>query len=190
MRNAAWQALIDTKTTSLPVGVAEIAKNSGIVIIKNSEVNELKKGEAGISVFDTDTCFIVYDDTIECAGKKRLIIAHELAHIFSGHPLSGNNRMRTIAPRNPRAEHEADTFAIRLLSPACVLWGLKLHTAEEIAEVCKLDIEAARKRALRMKELYKRNSFLLHPLERKVFAQFEEYINKTNANVGRVEITG
>lgn len=180
IRNASWQALIDNKINSLPVNIAKIASDNGIEIVKNSKVNKLREGEKGISIFDSDTCFIVYDDTIQSVSKRIFVISHELAHIFSGHPLSGDN-IKKIENKDPRIEREADSFAIRLLAPACVLWGLNLRTADEIAEVCNLDIESARKRATRMRELYKREKFLTEPLEKKVFAQFEEYIEKSKA---------
>ena len=73
-------------------------------------------------------------------------------------------------------EQAANRFAADLLAPACVLWGLDLHQAEDIARVCKISIQAAQFRAERMEILYQRNKFLLHPLERAVYRQFEPYI--------------
>lgn len=69
-------------------------------------------------------------------------------------------------------------FAIRLLSPACVLWGLNLHTAEEIAEYCDISLQAASYRAERMAELYRRNRFLRSPVERTLYKQFEPFIKE------------
>lgn len=71
-------------------------------------------------------------------------------------------------------------FASRLLAPACVLWGLNFHTAEEIAKVCNISITAAQIRAERMDMLYKRNKFLISPLERKVYEQLKGFIDKHN----------
>ena len=69
-------------------------------------------------------------------------------------------------------------FAARLLAPACVLWGLDLHTAEEISEACNISLQAAGFRAERMKELYRRNRFLTSPLERKLYDQFRDFIEQ------------
>ena len=80
------------------------------------------------------------------------------------------------------SESQADVFAARLLSPACVLWGLNLRTAKEITDICKMSIAEAKKRTQRMKVLYKRQKFLTSPLERKLYEQFIDYIelNKTD----------
>ena len=67
-------------------------------------------------------------------------------------------------------------FAVRLLSPACVLWGLNLHTPEEIQKICNISWSAAVNRAKRMNVLYKRDLFLISPLERQVFEQFHNFI--------------
>lgn len=63
---------------------------------------------------------------------------------------------------NPKYEYEAERFAIGILAPACVLWGLNIHTAaEEISKLCNISITAARIRAQRMELLYKREQEFL-----------------------------
>lgn len=57
-----------------------------------------------------------------------------------------------------------------------VLWGLGLHTADEIAAACNVSPAAARIRADRMKELYTRGRFLSSPLERRVYERFQNFI--------------
>ena len=75
-------------------------------------------------------------------------------------------------------EYQAERFAIDILAPACILWGLNLHTAEEIAKVCGISMSSAQRRAERMEILYQRNMFLSHPLERQVFQQFQKFISE------------
>lgn len=75
-------------------------------------------------------------------------------------------------------EQAADRFAADILMPACVLWGLNIHTPEEIARLCNVSMSAATIRAERMEVLYQRNKFLTHPLERQVYAQFGGFIQK------------
>lgn len=85
-------------------------------------------------------------------------------------------------------EQAANVFASRLLAPACVLWGLKVKSAEEIVQYCNISMQSAEFRMERMNELYEREEeflrtrgkscFLLSPLERKVYNQFKEYIDK------------
>lgn len=174
-RDAAWQCLIDYNINCLPIDVLGIARTAGIKVIKNSSVEELLLSESGASVFDAGEWFIIYDDE-NTPQRCRFTIAHELGHIFLGHELKKGYHARTFDIDKPQVETEADVFASRLLAPACVLWGLNLHEAEEIAGFCKISLAAARIREKRMNVLYKRQKFLTSPLESKVYKQFEEYI--------------
>lgn len=176
-RNASWQALIDNKIDSLPVNIVRVVQNNGIRLLKNSQANELKDGESGISIFDGTQWFIVYDD-FQPIGRKRFTVAHELGHIFLGHPLIAGFHARTTDGRLTQTESEANIFASRFLAPACVLWGLNVHTAADISRICEISAEAAGIRAKRMAELYKRNMFLTSPLERQVYGQFKEFIEQ------------
>lgn len=177
-RNASWQCLIDYKIDKLPINVVGIAKQANIKIIKNIDVGELQPSESGASILDGDgkQWYIIYDseNTIQ---RCRFTIAHELGHIFLGHELKKGYHARTFNIDKPNVEYEADVFASRLLSPACVLWGLNLHSAEEIAKVCNISLSSAKIRAERMKILYERNKFLTSQLERQVYNNFEKFIN-------------
>lgn len=176
-RNASWQALIDNKVDSLPVDIVQVVRNNGIQLLKNSQAKELRSGEAGISVFDGTQWYIVYDDSASL-GRKRFTVAHEIGHIFLGHPLVAGFHARTTGGKLPQTENEANIFASRFLAPACVLWGLNVHTAADISRICEISKEAAEIRAKRMVELYKRNMFLTSPLEQRVYQQFKEFIDK------------
>ena len=178
-RDASWLCIIDYNLCRLPIKVADIAKQAGIMVLKYSELdkNRLSDGESGATFFEDDTIYIVYRDT-ESKERCRFTIAHELGHIFLGHKLIGDKISRKFDLSKPEIEQEADIFASRLLAPACVLWGLNLHTAKEIAAVCNISMPAAQARAERMKVLYKRNKFLTSPLERQVYKQFKEFIEK------------
>lgn len=174
-RNASWQALIDNQVDRLPVDIVQIIHRNGIKLLKNSQAHELKCGEAGISVFDGEQWFIVYDDLVPL-GRKRFTIAHELGHIFLGHPLVSGLHTRINSGELSQIESEANIFASRFLAPACVLWGLNVHDSADISRICEISAEAAEIRAKRMAELYKRNMFLSHPLERKVYNAFQPWI--------------
>lgn len=176
-RDASWMCIIDYNIRALPVKLTDIARRANIMVFKYSEVDQsrLSEGESGATFFEKDTIYIVYRDT-EPKERCRFTIAHELGHIFLGHKLIGNNVLQKFDVSKPEIEQEADVFASRLLAPACVLWGLNLHTAEEIAAACNITISAARARAERMKVLYRRGKFLTSPLEKRVYKQFEDYI--------------
>lgn len=92
---------------------------------------------------------------------QRYTIAHEIGHIYLGKSIT---------------EYEAERFAIGILAPACVLWALDIHTAEDIAKLCDISMASDRIRAQRMETLYARNKFLLSPLERQVYSQFLGFI--------------
>lgn len=175
IRNASWQCLIDCDIRCLPVDILFIAKTSNIKVIRNSKVNVLLPDESGASILCNGKWYIVYKDS-DTYERKRFTVAHELGHIFLGHPIKAGYFARTASKNKDSYETQADSFATRLLIPACVLWGLDLHTAEEISDYCHVSLPAAKIRADRMTELYKRNKFLTHPLERQVYANFEEYI--------------
>ena len=179
IRNASWQCIIDYNITKLPISLVSIANKSNIQIVKNSVVNLLRATERGISVHDGDKWLIVYDDNIK-TSVNRFTIAHEFGHIFLGHELKKGYYARTF-DNKPEVEQAADMFAARLLAPACVLHELHATTAEKIAEICNISIQAAKHRAERMAILEARNKYYLHPLERQVRKQFEDYIKENRS---------
>lgn len=179
VRDAVWQLFVDFNIGTMPINVVEIASAAGIKVLKNSDVNVLHDGEAGASITDGTLWYIVYDDT-NSKQRIRFTIAHELAHIFLGHELISGYHARTINKSKPEVETEADVFASRLLAPACVIWGLGLRSAIDIAKLCDISVQAAEIRASRMETLYARNKFLVSPLERKAFEQFAGFIEKYN----------
>lgn len=178
VRNASWQAIIDFGITKLPVGLIGIAKQANILVVKNSLAKRLKPNERGISIYDGQW-IIVYDDT-QSSAVSRFTIAHEFGHIFLGHRLKNGYYARTFEKRNEE-EQEADMFAARLLAPACILHEIKALTAEEIMKVCNISSAAAKIRAERMEILEQRNKYYLHPLERQVRQQFEDFIQKNRS---------
>ncbi len=180
-RDNAWKCLIDFKIDSLPVDVLKIAQGAGIRVIKNSDANALSSDENGRSYFDGEQWYIIYDDSAP-VELRRFTVAHELGHCFLGHEakLIKYSHIRQIS-YTAASEKQADQFAMRLLCPACVLWGLGITTTEEIASVCRVDMSVAEKRLKRLKELYARNKFFTSPLEKEVFSMFEEYLNRKNS---------
>lgn len=175
VRNAAWQVLIDFGVREAPVNVVAIAVRAGVRVVRDSEVGELAPGEDGLSVHDGSRWYIVYDDRMT-RSHSRFTIAHELGHIFLSHAARSGYRTDSPRRRSARHEYEADLFASRLLMPSCVIWGMGLRSAEEIERAFCVSRIAARARAARMSVLYKRGKFLNSEKERRVFANFAEYI--------------
>lgn len=173
-RNASWQCLIDYNIDSLPVKVSRIAKQTDIVLLKNSAVNLLHQNESGTTLMQNDKLYIVYADE-QSPQRCRFTIAHELGHIFLGHLFKADGNGFLITDD---AEHSANVFARDLLAPACVLHELHATNAAAIANLCNISFDAATYRAERMSELERRDAFYLHPLERQVKEQFANFINK------------
>ena len=163
-RDAAWQCLIDNKVSSLPLKLSIICYNNNINIVKHSDLKinskaRLTENQRGKCVSVGGQFYIIIDDT-DILSAQRYTIAHELGHL--------------IIPTSD--EYEAERFAIGILAPACVLWGCNIHSADDIAKMCNISRTSAKIRAARMDVLYKRNKFLISPLERQVFDNFSEFI--------------
>ena len=174
-RNAAWQALIDFFVKSLPIPIASIANTAGITLVKSTE---LPPRIAGITTQRDNTWTIMYRTDMP-RGARRFTIAHELGHIFLGHPMHGNYT-RTFDLSKPSAESEADIFASRFLMPACVLHELQAFTPERIKEICDVSMQAARVRSERVALLERRGAWYRSPLEIQVREQFQSWITEYN----------
>ena len=164
VRNSSWKCILECGINSLPTNLSQICKHYNIRIIRNSSLKEnyLLTNEKAKNMFINGQWYIIVDNS-DYITVQRYSIAHEIGHILLGKDIS---------------EYEAERFAIDTLAPACVLWGLNLHTAKDISEVCNISISAAQRRAERMEVLYRRNKFLSHPLERQVFQQFKQFISR------------
>lgn len=177
-RNMAWQFLIDNQVSELPLQLLTICRNNGYRLLLDSKGIYLKEDDRGATFLKDGKWQIVLNvgDSIQA---RRYTLAHELGHIFLGHPLRDGKFGRSFGvQRTPKTleEYQAERFAIDILAPSCVLYGLNLHTAEEISRVCNISMRSAEIRAERMKLLYQRNMFLSHPLEREVFRQFSKFM--------------
>lgn len=183
-RDASWRCLIDCGISSLPVSLSEVASQHEIELYEYSEnlnliqalgLQGLTQNE-GFSFADSEGRPLIFFDGTAYTRRLRFTIAHELGHILLGH-VGINPRSTALSPpESSPLERDANIFASRLLAPACVLWGMDIHTADEISSACEISVEAARIRAARMSVLYERNCFLLSETERTVYSQFQGYI--------------
>lgn len=174
-RNASWQCLLDCHISQLPVKPIQLAAQYGIRC-KTASLQWLK-GASGTIKAVNDKVYIMFCKK-DSRERQRFTIMHELGHYLLGH-LGNTPLARNESECRPEEEQSADHFAIGVLAPACVLWGLRLSTAEDIAKVCGISIQAAQIRSERMKLLRQRDMFLSHPLEKKVYEQFEQFIEQS-----------
>lgn len=171
-RNASWQCLIDCQVLKLPIKVVQIAARYDIVCRKSNKI-DLCGASGEIKRENGEIC--IFTDESQNDRRRRFTIMHELGHYLLGH-LGDEPLSRSESDCKPEEEQAADRFAADMLMPACVLWGLDVHTPEDIARLCNVSMQAARIRAERMAVLYKRGKFLLSPLERQVYSAFGGFI--------------
>lgn len=168
-----WEILLKGNVRELPVNIVELCCKLGIAV---KYYDKLEQGNDGkCTVINNQPIILVRPDCNR--QRKRFTVAHELGHILLGHVGKYELVNREISPNDNPIEQEANVFASRLLAPACVLWGLKVQRADEISQLCDISPIAAECRWQRMQELYKRNKFLVAPLEREVFNQFQKFIS-------------
>lgn len=172
-RDAAWRLLIDANVRDLPVQISPLCRQLGIPV----KLFRPEDGNDGKCFLLDGRPVILVSDQVTPA-RQRFTVAHELGHILLGHV--GKYRLvnREPDPKDNPIEQAANVFASRLLAPACVLWGCGVGEPEEIARLCGISLQAARFRANRMEELYRRGRFLSSQLEREVYQQFRAFIQK------------
>lgn len=185
VRDAAWQFLIDHHVTSLPIVFSGICRNMEIDLL-TYDGQFFEADERGVACTKNNRRIILINSS-DSREVQRYTIGHELGHIYLGHVADDQIHTRltgTRAEPKPREEYEAERFAMDILAPACVLYGLGIRSAEDIARVCGIPIEEARIRAERMRVLYERDAFFESPLEMKVFEQFRGFIRSYLASNG------
>ena len=198
-RNASWQLLIDFNISELPVKVSHILKQlnikccsyeKGAIVISDLGFNEKALITDGFAVNMCDNYYVFYNQELT-SQRCKFVIAHELGHILLNHV---NSNCCTVVNKEPSdtdvpQEKQANIFATRLLSPACVLHELNVKTAKQISSLCQITEQSAKFRLKRLKLVEKRNqkfldskgygTFYLNPLEKQVYNKFKEYIDKT-----------
>lgn len=180
-RDAAWQTLINSGVNSLPIDLKTIAEAYKISVysyskaLKNGIIMPEEANGKSFSRFSKGKKQIFVDSNQE-KENIRYEIAFQLGHCIMGHYLTGKPSEEKTGSKMSKNDYEAYIFARDLLMPATVLYGIKLHLADDIANVCNVPYRLAKKREERMEELYKRNKFNSSELEKLVFNQFIEYI--------------
>ena len=176
IRDGAWLCLLDNNIDRLPVDVLKIARAAGIRVIKNSAVNDLLPDEDAKTYYDGKKFIIIYNDLNDIV-VSRFAIAHELGHIFLGH-ITTHTKFENVREfgKKPKAEQQADMFALRLLCPACILMQMDLRSVEDISSYCRIPHTCAKIRSKRIEELCKRDKFYKSDLEKQVYHNFSEYV--------------
>ncbi len=172
-RDAVWELLIRHGVSALPVSVGAICRREGIAVRYYHPTD----GNDGCSMIVKGRPVILVSADVPIP-RQRFTAAHELGHVMLGHVGSRGLVNREPAPEDNPLEQAANVFAARLLAPACVLWGCRVQSAEDIMGLCGISHQAAEFRMERMRLLYQRGKFLTSPLEQQVYRQFRAYIEK------------
>lgn len=174
-RDAAWRILLDTDVCTLPVSTLRICRRLDI----NVSYYDLREGELGRIVMLNEKPHILLRENMS-NQMKRFVCAHELGHLMLEHFSHGTFLTYTEEDRRKGLENSASAFAMRIICPACVLWGCNARSTEDISRICGIEEDYARSRLRRMKQLYNREKFLTSSLEREVFDKFSPFIQKHN----------
>ena len=182
-RDMSWEVLLKCGINRLPVDLGLIANcyRYKIILFSKTNITQILKKDVlsgdGFIIYNNNEKQIFINDKINNRARRRFTLAHELGHGVLNHDIEQiHYRNNEIDNSDDLQELQANVFARDLLMPATVLAALNVHTADEIMKLCSVSKVSAEIRADRLKELYKRNMFNKHPLERKVRAMFEEYI--------------
>ena len=197
-RDTAWRALLQLPQKSLPVDVEALARQIGVQVMPFPDRREQPQLYAQVSVASDGPCvslcirgvwhIFLRDSAWDDAGR-RFAIAHELGHLLLAHGQRTLARgVKTFRSRlnagdlleefDNLEDYAADIFAVRLLSPACILHELQVDSAEGIQRLCGLPPKAAALRAQRMEVLNERDAFYGVKLERQVRDAFLPYLQK------------
>ena len=175
-RDLAWKILIHERVCALPVSMSGLCRQMGIEVKYDDKV-QLDDGCGGMAL-KKGRRYVIIVRRSDPPQRQRFTVAHELGHILAGDVGRFKLVNREPSPVDNPIEKRANVFASRILAPACVLWGVGAKSAADIARLCDISGAAASFRWQRMQLLYARGKFLTSPLERQVFAQFKEYIEK------------
>lgn len=172
-RNLAWDILLHEGVREMPIKVSDICAGLGIAL-KSYKATDSNLGFCNI----IDGRPYIFINSGASRDLKRITAAHELGHIMLGHVGEFMNLKSSVPSGFGDYERAADAFALRLLAPACVLWGCGIKSTREIVHFCEIPYESAVQRMQRMKVLYKRNVFLHSDVEKAVFEQFSPFIRR------------
>ena len=182
-RNLSWEILLNAGISSLPVDLNQILKTLDINVFLYCDA-DFDADSPKLRCSDGFTTLVGYKKAIYLNERKgttqrrRFTMAHEIGHIVLDHPINPIiYRNSEVDENQSPTEIQANIFARDLLMPAGVLAALHVTTVDEIMQICNVSRISAQIRLERLTELYKRNKFGAHPLERKVISQFKDFIS-------------
>ena len=181
-RDLSWEILLKADITSLPVDLSKVLKAVDVKAILYCDAffdadSPKLRGSDGFVTKIGDKKTIYLNESKGTIQRRRFTLAHELGHIVLDHPINPIiYRNSEVDENQSPTEIQANIFARDLLMPAGVLAALHVTTVDEIIQICNVSYTSAQIRLERLTELYKRNKFGAHPLERQVISRFSDFI--------------
>lgn len=181
-RDLSWEILLKADITSLPVDLSKVLKAVDVKAILYCDAffdadSPKLRGSDGFVTKIGGKKAIYLNEQKGTTQRRRFTLAHELGHIVLDHPINPIiYRNSEVDENQSPTEIQANIFARDLLMPAGVLAKLHVTTVDEIMQICNVSRISAQIRLERLTELYKRNKFGAHPLERQVIARFSDFI--------------
>ena len=167
--------------TSLPLNPAELAKKSGIRLVRYSTYLD-KTGDTqllcsdGVLLSNANPPIIVYNEKISSKGRQRWTLIHELCHYWLGHDAS-----------DKKTEQEVERLTAALISPAVVLHLCGVKSAADVAEICGISSEAAKIRFDEIERKRRAGTFMRTEEDIKTAALFLPFISDTVSRITSCE---
>ncbi len=176
-RDQAWQFLIENNVTSYPLDLKGIINQNGWKVfdkqkylLEHPELKKIIKKNEGYT-FEANGQRIILVDSTSSIGRRRFTIGHEIGHIYLKHIGDDKNLI----------EREANMFSARILMPMVIIQELQLTTPQKLASFCNVSFQAAENRLKHFDEVKPRDKFYSSPLERQLYEQLKEFIQRSKA---------
>ena len=149
---SAWELLLQSGISSLPVKPALIAKRHDIYVYTYPQYAHAT-GRSLLDIasrYGTDGftqhihgCYAIFYNATNPIPRIRWTLAHELGHIYLGH-LTGDKPLGTEKEREKaQADVEADQFAASLLCPDIIVHLCGASSVQELRKLTDLSDQAA-----------------------------------------------
>ena len=197
----AAEVLLRAGVSSLPVDMKAIASAHSIKLMTYESCAECydmdisrmyrELSPLGFSLRDEEGYVAAINANACGKHRRRWTMAHEISHILLGHV------SKKIKCMDEGCERSADIFAAELLAPLPVLHFCCVSSAEEIARLCGISMQAAEIRFRQLTELRRKSTamyrngssaFSHSEEDRRLLEQFlpfiSEYITRRSAHDG------
>ncbi|MFA5880577.1 MAG: ImmA/IrrE family metallo-endopeptidase [Eubacteriales bacterium] len=156
----AYTFIVEQRIASLPVDPFKLVAKNGWSIKTVTQIFEehglsISTIKDGITMYsnghvDTYDYHIIYNEKVRSDGRIRWTIMHEIGHIvlrhFEDFPGVRFSRGGITGEEYDVLEKEAEIFAACVLAPPIVLYELKVESASQIQNICKISRLASENR--------------------------------------------